>query len=239
LPVVATTFQQSRYGVITADLGRAMLDEARRSRPDVVILSAEMDDLGGLDFISRARLATCAPILVLTQTEGTLTPAEILAIGEDDYLAEPFSHGELVARARQLLRRARADQGPRVSETSFGRLRINSVDYSVSVEGKSIVLTRQEFDLLVVLASANGGTLDHNSILRKLWGRGDSGARQNLRRLVNRLRRKLEPVPARPACLVTVRGSGYRLDLQPEAANGKRVMPSSGTVSAGQQIVPR
>jgi DNA-binding response OmpR family regulator len=208
-------FSNSGFSVMTADLGRTVLDQLRRSAPDIIILSHEMSDLGGLDLVSRVHALTTTPLLVLMPTKGAVAPGDILDAGADDCLDEPFLLEELAARTRQLLNRVGVDFDPRVLMTTLGRLEINLLVRSVVLDRTPLMLTRKEFDLLAVLANAAGATVSHDNILREVWGGPDDGARQNLRRVVGRLRRKLELAPRRPALLISVRGSGYRLNVQP------------------------
>jgi two-component system KDP operon response regulator KdpE len=211
-------FGNAGFSVVTADLGRAVLELLRRSAPDVIILSNEMGDLSGLDLVGRVHAAAGAPLLVLMPTKGAVTPGDILDAGADDCLDEPFLLGELAARTRRLLHRVGVQLGPKVLMTGLGRLEINSLERSVNLSGGLLVLTRKEFDLLAALANANGSTVNHEEILREVWGGRDDSARQNLRRVVGSLRRKIEPDPEHPALLFSVRGSGYRLNLSPEPA---------------------
>jgi len=209
-------FGNAGYTVITADRGRAVLDQLRRSAPDVVILSTEMGDLEGAALVSRVHAATRAPLLVLMPAKGAglATPRAILDAGADDCLDQPFLLEELAARTRRLLHRAGIHLGPRVLMTGLGELEINSLERRVSLCGVPLSLTRKEFDLLAVLANANGGSVTHEEILSEVWSGLDDGARQNLRRVVGSLRRKIEPEPERPTLLVSLRGSGYRLNVR-------------------------
>jgi two-component system KDP operon response regulator KdpE len=209
-------FGNAGYTVATAELGQGVFDQVRRSPLDVIILSSEMGDLGGTDLISRVHAMTATPLLVLTPTTGSVTPGAILDAGADDCLDEPFLLEELAARTRRLLHRTGIFLGPRVLMTGLGRLEINSLERSANLAGERLDLTRKEFDLLTVLANADGGTVNHDEILRAVWRGKDNSARQNLRRVVGSLRRKLEPEPEHPNYLVSVRGSGYRLNVQEE-----------------------
>jgi two-component system KDP operon response regulator KdpE len=213
-------FGNAGYVVVTVDLGRSVLDQLRRGSPDVIILSSEMGDLGGIDLVSRVHAMTGTPLLVLTPTTGSATPDAILDAGADDCLDEPFLLEELAARTRRLLHRTGISLGPRVVMTGLGKLEINSLERSVSVRGRPVELTRKEFDLLALLANTDGGMVGHDEILRELWGGESSSARQNLRRMVGGLRQKLEPEPKQPALLVSIRGSGYRLNVRPEQDEG-------------------
>jgi two-component system KDP operon response regulator KdpE len=216
-------FGNAGYTVITADRGRAVLDQLRRSAPDVVIMSSEMGDMSGVESVSRVHAVSGTPMLVLMPANHLSTPQAILDAGADDCLDEPFLLEELAARARRLLHRAGVRLGPMVLMTRIGKLELNSLERSVRLSGVPLELTRREFDLLAVLASANGCTVSHEVILSEVWGGSDDSARQNLRRVVGNLRRKIEPEPENPACLVSLRGSGYRLNVQDEPGEGMQL----------------
>jgi two-component system KDP operon response regulator KdpE len=209
-------FGNAGYSVITAELGRAALDQIWRSTPDVIILSLEMGDLEGVDLVSSVHAATGAPLLVLTPASRSATPSAILDAGADDCMDEPFLLEELAARIRRLLHRAGADIAPKVLITGLGRLEISSLKRIVSLRGVPLALTRREFDLLAVLARANGGVVSHGEILREVWGARGDATRQNLSRVIGSLRRKIEPEPEQPTCLISLQGSGYRLRAQQE-----------------------
>lgn len=204
------------YGVVTAHVGRIVLDQLRRSAPDVIILSTEMGDLEGVDLVSTVHAVTGTPLLVLTSANGSGTRHAILDAGADDCLDKPFQLQELAARTRRLLYRAGVDVGPRVSMTGLGKLEINLLEHSVGIDGWPLALTRLEFDVLAVLAKADGGTVSHEEILSEVWGGRDDSARQYLRRVVGSLRRKIELNPKLPTFLVSIRGTGYRLGVQQE-----------------------
>jgi two-component system, OmpR family, KDP operon response regulator KdpE len=103
-----------------------------------------------------------------------------------------------------------------MSMTGLGKLAINRLDRRVSLGGWPLELTRQEFDVLAVLAKANGATVGYEEILSAVWGDSDDSVRHYLRRVVGSLRRKIEPKPKLPVFLVSVRGSGYQLNVQEE-----------------------
>jgi two-component system KDP operon response regulator KdpE len=212
-------FGNSGYTVSTVDLGRTALDQIRQTAPDVLILSTEMPDIAGIDFVNRVRAAVGTPLLVLTAAKEPVALDAILDAGADDCLTQPFLLEELAARIRRLLRRAGVSLEPRVLMTDLGELEISPLDRSVSVGGKPLTLTRKEFDFLALLAMADGATVGHDAIMHEIWAGVDNSARQNLRRVVGNLRRKIEADPKRPAHLISVHGSGYRLAAKPQSAN--------------------
>jgi DNA-binding response OmpR family regulator len=131
-----------------------------------------------------------------------------------------------------LLQRVGAWQAPSVLATGLGLIEVDPLERKVRIGGKPVAMTRKEFDLLALLVAAKGGTLSHDEIVQKVWGRGYSGARQNLRRTISSLRQKIEPDVSRPAYLLSVRGSGYRLKARSPAGSDTSV-PSGGADISG------
>jgi two-component system KDP operon response regulator KdpE len=227
-------FGNTAYTVVTAENGRAALDLIRRMPPDLAILSVDLDDIGGVELMRQVRAACSAPIIALMRPGGALTPTQVLDGGADDCIDEPFLLKELAARARRLLQRLGAWQGPSVLATGLGPIEVDPLERKVRIGGKLVALTRKEFDLLSLLVGAKGGTLSHDEIVQRVWGRGYSGARQNLRRTISSLRHKIEPDAARPAHLLNVRGSGYRLRVH-SGSNVDTDGPASNAPVSGRR----
>lgn len=222
-------FGTTAYTVVTVETASDALAEIRRIPPDLAILSTDLGDTEGTELIKRARSLCNAPIMALTRLGGTLMPSQVLDSGADDCIEEPFLLKELAARARRLLQRVGAWQGPSVLATGLGPIEVDPLERKVRIAGKPVAMTRKEFDLLALLVGAKGGTLLHDEIVQKVWGRGYSGARQNLRRTISSLRHKIEPDAASPMLLLSVRGSGYRLRIR----SGANVDTASSADTAG------
>lgn len=227
-------FGNTAYTVVTAENGRAALDLIRRMPPDLAILSIDLDDIGGVELMRQVRAACSAPIVALMRPGGALTPTQVLDGGADDCIDEPFLLKELAARARRLLQRLGAWHGPSVLATGLGPIEVDPLERKLRIGGKLVALTRKEFDLLSLLVGANGGTLSHDEIVQRVWGRGYSGARQNLRRTISNLRRKIEPDAAHPAHLLNVRCSGYRLRVR-SGSNLDTAAPGSNAPDSGRR----
>ncbi len=210
-------FGAANYTVTTAETGHEALDLIRRTPPDLATLSTELDDLAGTEVIRCVRALCPAPIMALMGERGALTPTWVLDSGADDCIDEPFLLKELAARVRRLLQRAGVWQGPTVMATGLGPIEVDPLERRMRIGGKLVALTRKEFDVLALLVGAKGGTLSHDEIVQRVWGRGYSGSRQNLRRTISSRRDKIEPDAARPAHLLSVRVSGYRLRVRPGA----------------------
>jgi len=219
------TFEAAGYAVTMANTGVATIAAIKHSGPDLVILSAEFPDLGGVDLIGQARRASSAPIIALFYQSGLWSARKLLDSGADDCVEEPFLVQELAARVRRLLLRAGVWLHPHSVPTAAGVIEIDPLARTVRLGGEPLELTGREFDLLLVLLAAGGSPVAHDEVLQRIWGKGYPNARQNLRRVVSSLRSRIEGHPDRPALLLNVRGLGYRLVV----TEGTPPTPSRGS----------
>jgi DNA-binding response OmpR family regulator len=211
------TFEAAGYAVATANTGTGTITAIKQGEPDLIILSAEFSDVGGVDLVGQARGASNAPIIALFYPGGTWSARKLLDIGADDCVEEPFLVAELAARVRRLLLRAGVWLHPHSVPTAVGIIEIDPLARTVLLGGQPLELTGREFDLLLVLLSAGGSPVAHDEVLQRIWGKGYPNARQNLRRVVSSLRARIEGHPDRPALLLNVRGLGYRLVISDTA----------------------
>lgn len=221
------TFEASGFVVATVNTGAAAIAAVKQGEPDLIILSAEFSDLGGVDLIGQARGASSAPIIALFYPNGAWSPRGLLDIGADDCVEEPFLVQELAARVRRLLLRAGVWLHPHSVPTALGTIEIDPLARTVRLGGEPLGLTGREFDLLLVLLSAGGSPVAHDEVLQRIWGKGFPNARQNLRRVVSSLRARIEGRPDQPALLVNVRGLGYRLVVSDAAVPTSSGEPST------------
>ena len=196
------------YRVHEASTGADGLVEVASRQPDVVILDLGLPDMDGLDVIRKVREWSAVPVIVLSARGQEADKVAALDAGADDYVQKPFGIDELLARLRALLRRA-TPSGEPVLEV--GELVIDLEKRLVTVGGRRVQLTPNEFDLLRVLAQNEGKLMTHSAILRDVWGPAYSTESHYLHVYVSQLRRKLEDDPARPRYLLTEAGAGYRL----------------------------
>ncbi len=203
------TLASQDYGIIEASSGQAALLEASANKPDVIVLDLGLPDIDGVEVIRRLREWTKTPIIILSVRNSEKDKIAALDAGADDYLTKPFGVGELLARLRAALRHA--GQTSTEAVYSFGDLRVDLARRSVTTAGQPVQLTPNEYELLRVLVTYAGRVLTHRHLLREVWGPQYGEELHMLHVNISNLRRKIEPVPARPQHIITEPGVGYRL----------------------------
>lgn len=198
------------YEVREARLGEDGLRLCAAAPCDLVILDLGLPDMDGQEFITRLREWSDTMLIVLSVREAEAEKVRALDAGANDYVTKPFGIAELMARIRAVLRDA---ESPSAALPVFesGGLRVDLAQRDVSVDGRSVHLSRKEYDLLRLLVKHRGLVLTHQAILHQLWGPAREGETHYLRVLVGQLRQKLGDNPAQPRFIVTVQGVGYRL----------------------------
>jgi DNA-binding response OmpR family regulator len=135
-----------------------------------------------------------------------------LELGADDYVTKPFSMRELMARVRTVLRRARGTDDPSPEEMLHcGGITVDPERRIVEVHGRTIDLTRMEFELLAFLAAHPGQVFSRQTLLDRVWGADAYVGERTVDVHIRWLREKIERSPATPERIVTVRGVGYKL----------------------------
>ena len=190
--------------------GEEALAAFERVPADVVLVDIMLPGLDGFDICRSIRKTSDVPIVMITARSDTHDVVAGLEAGADDYLTKPFAPKELSARIRALLRRVRASDATG-GEIVFNDLQIFPDEGVVRVSGSEAHLTRTEFRLLVELASNPGRIFSREVLLERVWGLGYFGDGRLVDVHVRRLRTKIEPDPANPRHVVTVRGLGYKL----------------------------
>ncbi len=197
------------YEVGWAASGSTGLEAAAREHPDVVLLDLGLPDLDGLDVLRGLRAWTTAPVIVLSARSQEHTKVEALDDGADDYVTKPFGMEELLARVRAALRR---------DASAGGSATIVTDDFTVDRaskqvtdrDGKPVRLTPTEWNMVEILSRHAGRLVPHRQMLQEVWGPQYEDELEYLRVYVGRIRRKLEPDPARPRYFITEPGMGYR-----------------------------
>lgn len=197
------------YTVFEAARGEEAISQVSAQRPDAIVLDLGLPDLDGLQVTRLLREWSQTPILILSVRGGEADKIATLDAGADDYLTKPFSSGEMLARLRAVLRRAKKSSGDSVFQT--GALKMDLEKHLVTIDEHEIQLTPTEYDLLRVMVNDAGKVLTHKQLLRSVWGVGYEGEMHMLRVNISNLRKKIEPDATRPHYIVTEPGVGYRL----------------------------
>lgn len=201
---------ESGFTVATAGDGVAMRRALAHGMPDVIILDLMLPGEDGLTLARELRSHCEVPILMLSARGEEIDRVVGLEVGADDYLAKPFSPRELLARLRALLRRTRNVGSVEYnSGTHFGPFQLDPVARRLLREGVEIRLTGAEFDLLRVLVERPNRVLSRDMLVDLLKGYDRDPFDRSIDIRVTRLRRKIEPDPAAPVYIRTVRGEGY------------------------------
>jgi two-component system KDP operon response regulator KdpE len=213
LEVVSLTFTMQWHDcqVVTANAGQPGLDMVETEHPDVVLLDIVLPDMDGYEVCRQIRAFSDVPIIMLTARDAEIDKVRGLETGADDYVTKPFSHLELLARVRAVLRRAAMPlPTSSVPDFSMGRLTINFARREATVDGKPANLTPTEYTLLYHLVRNAGQVLPHTTLLAKVWGHEYTEEVDYLKVYIRRLREKIEEDPQNPRLILTERGVGYR-----------------------------
>jgi len=207
--VVRTALEREGFAVDDASDGATALDKIADDAPELVVLDLGLPQVRGLDVLRRVRVDNPVPVIVLTGRSDEADRIIGLELGADDYVVKPFSPRELVARVRSVLRRSRAPH--RDARVVIGDIELDHTTREVRVRGLAVELRRREFDLLAFLAASPRQVFTREQLLRHVWdSEPEWQGVGTVSEHVHRLRLKIEADPAHPACIVTVRGVGYR-----------------------------
>jgi DNA-binding response OmpR family regulator len=204
--------EREGYAVLAVFDGLAGLELARTERPDLIILDLMLPGLDGLEVCRRLRQFSDAYVLMLTARAEEVDRIVGLSVGADDYVTKPFSPREVVARVKALLRRPRglgSTEPDLPAPRAFGELVIDEAQRAVTLRGEALALTVREFDLLLTLSGQPGRVFTRAQLLERVWGNEYYDDHVVDVHVAN-LRKKLEPDPAHPRFVETVRGVGYR-----------------------------
>jgi two-component system response regulator RegX3 len=200
------------FDPVVATSGPEALAEFDRGGADIVLLDLMLPGLPGTEVCRQLRSRSGVPIIMLTAKDAEVDKVVGLELGADDYVTKPYSARELVARIRAVLRRRGEVEAPADSALEAGPVRMDVDRHVVSVDGEPVALPLKEFDLLELLMRNAGRVLTRVQLIDRVWGSDYVGDTKTLDVHVKRLRAKIEPDPANPKYLVTVRGLGYKLE---------------------------
>lgn len=213
---LADVFVYHGYEVETAADGKEGLAKALSGTFDLILLDIMLPGLDGFEICNCVREHDPEqPIIMLTAKTADEDIVRGLSLGADDYVAKPFSVAQLVLRVKAVLRRARIGMDEAAYIRLGGEVEVDVRNLTGSRGDEALAFTRREVEILQYLGANSERPVSRDELLAKVWGYGRTLGLET--RTVDihvaKLRRKIEPDPARPRFLVTVRGSGYRLRL--------------------------
>jgi DNA-binding response OmpR family regulator len=196
--------------VSSAGDGEQVLKAIELDAPDLILLDINLPGMDGFQTCQEIRRISDVPIVMLSARDGEVDKVRGLEMGADDYITKPFSHLELLARVRAVLRRYQS-QSPALGETfESGDLVVDYASRQVSVAGQPVRLTPTEYSLLFHLTRNAGRILPHHTLLAKVWGREYTDEIDYLKVYIRRLRQKLESGAEAIGHIVSERGVGYK-----------------------------
>ncbi|MES2598129.1 MAG: response regulator [Verrucomicrobiota bacterium] len=197
--------ESKAYTVHEAEAGQIGLQEAVFRKPDVILLDLGLPDMDGVAVLKRLREWSDVPVLILSVHDQEAVKVAAFDAGADDYVTKPFSTAELIARLSAIQRRRFKQQKP-VYEV--GTLRLDIAHHEATLAGVELKLTPTEFTLLKVLVQNAGRIVTQKQIIREVWGTDNANQHENLRVVINHLRRK---IGGNGPAIVNETGIGYRL----------------------------
>ncbi len=195
--------------------GVSALDRLRASAWDLVVLDYMLPQVDGFTVLKQARAEGLGtPVLMVTARGETDRKVNAFALGADDYLTKPFDIDELVARCRALIRRSQAAlEIPSARRFRIGRAQISLDERNARAEEESFTLGDKEVRLLALFAREPARVFSRADLIEEVWGMDAVPTPRTVDNFIVRLRRIVEPDPANPRHIVSVRGTGYRYDV--------------------------
>lgn len=221
--------EAEEFSTEVAETGEAALESVREQEPfDALLVDVMLPGIDGFELVRKLRADGCfVPVMMLTARQRPEDVVDGLSSGADDYVSKPFDLAVLLARLRGLLRRQEwsgAESRTGVSGTyAFGGRTVDFTKLQLTVDGEARDLTLTEAKLLHYLIAHEGRNVTRKSLLEDVWGLREDTDTRAIDNFIVRLRRMIEPVPAKPCHLLTVRGVGYRFVANPEPTLSRRL----------------
>ena len=210
---LAFLLRKEGFSTQIAANGPDALIEYDRNGADIVLLDLMLPGMSGTEVCKQLRARGPVPVIMVTARDAEIDKVVGLELGADDYITKPYSTRELIARIRAVLRRGVEAEDPGSPVLQAGPVRMDVDRHVVSVHGDPVPLPLKEFDLLEYLIRNAGRVLTRGQLIDRVWGSDYVGDTKTLDVHVKRLRAKIEPDPAAPRYLITVRGLGYKLEV--------------------------
>jgi two-component system, OmpR family, KDP operon response regulator KdpE len=221
--VLRSTLSFRGYTISEVASGEEAVAVASKLKPDLILLDVNLPGMSGVETCREIRRSSDAPIIMLTVRSAERDKVIALDAGADDYITKPFGIEELLARIRASLRR---HPSPDALPPFLSReLSVDFEQRRVTAAGEEIHLAPKEFDVLRHLIANQGKPVTHRRLLQSVWGPEYGEETENLRVVINQLRKKIEKDPSQPKLILTEPWVGYR--FQPPKTPATKTSPRS------------
>ena len=204
--------QKEGFVTAVAATGPEALAEFDANGADLVLLDLMLPGLSGTEVCRALRAKSSVPIIMRAAKDSEIDKVVGLEMSADDYVTQPYSARELLARVRAVLRRLAEADEPAGAPVQAGPVRMDVDRHVVTVNGKVTSMPLKEFELLELLLRHAGRVLTRGQLIDRVWGSDYVGDTKTLDVHVKRLRAKIEPDPGNPRHILTVRGLGYKFE---------------------------
>jgi two-component system, OmpR family, KDP operon response regulator KdpE len=222
--VLRSTLSFRGYTINEVSSGEEAVERVGKIKPDLILLDVNLPGMSGIETCREIRRTTDAPIIMLTVRSAERDKVIALDAGADDYVTKPFGIEELLARIRASLRRHPSpDSLPPFVSKEF------SVDFEtrrVTVAGEEVHLAPKEFEVLRHLIANVGKPVTHRRLLQIVWGPEYGEETENLRVVINQLRKKIEKDPSQPKFILTEPWVGYRFQPPKSTTSKAQARPA-------------
>ena len=211
--LVTLYLEREGYEVKTAARGDDAVNEFTRLPPDMMLLDVMLPGMDGYQVLKSVRKSSAIPVIMLTARDETFDKVLGLELGADDYITKPFGAKELVARVKAVLRRTQGGEEEKKNDLSFPGLTVSLAEYAVYYEGKRIEMPPKELEVFYFLASSPNQVFTREQLLKQVWGFDFFGDSRTVDVHIKRLREKLPESEKYGWSIHTVRGVGYKFEL--------------------------
>lgn len=211
--LVRLYLEKENFEVKTVERGDDAVNEFRRMPPDLMLLDVMLPGLDGYQVLKTVRKSGNIPVIMLTARDETFDKVLGLELGADDYITKPFDSKELVARVKAVLRRTQGTEEEKSNDLAFPGLTISIRDYDAHYEGNRIDMPPKELEVLYFLAAHPNQVFTREQLLKQVWGFDFFGDSRTVDVHIKRLREKLTDSEKYGWCIHTVRGVGYKFEL--------------------------
>ena len=215
LQIIRKALEKDGHIVQTVQDGE-VVRQMELSRYDLILLDVMMPEIDGIQALKMIREKYNIPVIIVSAKTADTDKIEGLLTGADDYVSKPFNAMELVARVKSQIRRAQVFNKPINDSTHIieaNDLLIDTQKKSVTLDGVALSLTRIEYEILILLASAPGTVFSIEDIFEKIWHEKSTNSNNTIMVHIRKLREKVERQPRNPRHIKTVWGIGYKFDL--------------------------